>query len=94
MEQGGFFGRQFAGAVHGEHNFIGIPVAAHVHKHGQAEGDDNPRATAQHAAEKDDQGGEQGQQSHGFELAGHEKLLKETAAARSARTSVVFFIPY
>ena len=56
---GGFAFRQFAGLIHPQDDFVGIPIAPHVHDQGEAESDNDPRLAAQSASENDDEAGKQ-----------------------------------
>ena len=75
VQIGGFLRGQFPGMVHGKHDFVRVPVAAHIHHEGQAEGDDHAGAAAHQAAKHDNDAGQQGQQKNCFYLAGHKILL-------------------
>ena len=71
VQVGGFFGRELARFVHGEHDFVRIPVAAHVHDQGKAKGQHHTGTATPQAAEHDYDGGKQGKQKNSLDLAGH-----------------------
>ena len=71
VQVGGFFGRELARFVHGEHDFVRIPVAAYIHDQGEAKGQYDTCAATHQAAEHDYDGGKQGKQKNSLDLAGH-----------------------
>ena len=75
VDHGGFAFRQFAGLIHPQDDFVGIPIAPHVHDQGEAESDNDPRLAAQSASENDDEAGKQGKQHECLQLAGHVRIL-------------------
>ena len=83
----GVAGAQDARPVHGQHQAVRIPIAAHVHGQGDDEGDYQAAAPAHGAADEQQQGGEQPQKQGGFYLARHgvsSPLALDTVARGSA----------
>ncbi len=71
VEHGGLLHGKFPRAVHGKHDFVGIPVTADIHHQGEGKGDHDTASAAHSASEHNDQTRKQSQQKHGFNLAGH-----------------------
>jgi hypothetical protein len=55
-----------AGAVHRQHDLVGVPVGEQVHRRGQAQRDQHAGRPADHIADADEEGGQGRQQDVGL----------------------------